>query len=48
MLAKDGAPIAAAVADACKAHGVEVRELRVEPGRLDEVFRRITTTEEAA
>lgn len=39
---KPGRQIFIAVGDALKAQGVEVRELALEPGRLDEVFRTIT------
>ncbi len=41
---EDGATIAPAVGEAIRARGVEIREFRVEPGRLDEVFRTLTTT----
>ena len=36
-------PIVAKVADLARAHGWEVTGLRVERGRLDDVFREITT-----
>lgn len=39
---KPGRSIFVAVGDALKAQGVTVRELALEPGRLDEVFRTIT------
>ena len=39
---KPGRAIFVAVSDALKAQGVAVRELALEPGRLDEVFRTIT------
>ena len=39
---KPGRSIFVAVGDALKARNVEVRELALEPGRLDEVFRTIT------
>jgi ABC-2 type transport system ATP-binding protein len=39
---KVGATIAASLGDAAKEHGWTVEELRVERGRLDEVFRRAT------
>lgn len=39
---KPGRSIFAAVSEALKAQGVVVRELALEPGRLDEVFRTIT------
>lgn len=39
---KPGRSIFVAVSDALKAQGVAVRELALEPGRLDEVFRTIT------
>lgn len=39
---KPGRQIFLAVSDALKAQGVDVRELALEPGRLDEVFRSIT------
>jgi ABC-2 type transport system ATP-binding protein len=39
---KPGRSIFVAVGDALKAQGVAVRELALEPGRLDEVFRAIT------
>ena len=44
VLAKDGASILAGVSGAAQKHGWRVRELRVDAGRLDEVFRRITQT----
>jgi ABC-2 type transport system ATP-binding protein len=37
------APVVAKVADLARAHGWEVTGLRVERGRLDDVFREITT-----
>jgi ABC-2 type transport system ATP-binding protein len=40
--AGDG-PVVAKVADLARAHGWEVTGLRVERGRLDDVFREITT-----
>ena len=39
---KPGRAIFVAVSDALKAQGITVRELALEPGRLDEVFRTIT------
>ena len=39
---KPGRSIFVAVSDALKANAVDVRELALEPGRLDEVFRSIT------
>jgi ABC-2 type transport system ATP-binding protein len=39
---KPGRSIFVAVGDALKAQGIAVRELALEPGRLDEVFRTIT------
>jgi len=39
---KPGRQIFVAVSDALKAQDVAVRELALEPGRLDEVFRTIT------
>ena len=39
---KPGRAIFVAVSDALKTQGVAVRELALEPGRLDEVFRTIT------
>ncbi|WP_300618462.1 ABC transporter ATP-binding protein [Dokdonella sp.] len=39
---KPGRSIFVAVSDALKAQGVAVRELALEPGRLDEVFRTVT------
>ena len=47
VLAKDGQPIAEQVADLVRAKGWQVKELFVEPGRLDEVFRRVTVGEGA-
>jgi hypothetical protein len=38
----DGGPVVAKVADLARAHGWEVTGLRVERGRLDDVFREIT------
>jgi ABC-2 type transport system ATP-binding protein len=38
-----GATIAAAVGERLRARGAEIREFRVERGRLDEVFRALTT-----
>ena len=38
-----GRPIVANIADLARAHGWEVTGLRVERGRLDDVFREITT-----
>jgi len=38
----DGSPVVAKVADLARAHGWEVTGLRVERGRLDDVFREIT------
>jgi ABC-2 type transport system ATP-binding protein len=44
MIFPDGdGPIVAKVADLARAHGWEVTGLRVERGRLDDVFREITT-----
>jgi ABC-2 type transport system ATP-binding protein len=40
---RDGRPIVAAVADLLRAHRWEAKTLRVERGRLDDVFRQITT-----
>ncbi|MBV8334982.1 MAG: hypothetical protein JO358_05960, partial [Alphaproteobacteria bacterium] len=40
---RDGRSIVASVADLARAFGLEVTELRVERGRLDDVFRDITT-----
>jgi ABC-2 type transport system ATP-binding protein len=40
----DGKSIVANVADLARAHGWEITGLRVERGRLDDVFREITTT----
>jgi hypothetical protein len=37
------ATIAAAVGERLRARGAEIREFRVERGRLDEVFRALTT-----
>jgi ABC-2 type transport system ATP-binding protein len=48
VLAKNGASILARVSDAAQSHGLSVRELHVEAGRLDEVFRRITQADNAA
>jgi ABC-2 type transport system ATP-binding protein len=44
MIFPDGRrPMVANVADLARAHGWEVTGLRVERGRLDDVFREITT-----
>jgi ABC-2 type transport system ATP-binding protein len=40
-----GRPIVANIADLARAHGWEVTGLRVERGRLDDVFREITTVQ---
>ena len=40
---RDGRPIVAEVSDLARAHGWKVDELTIELGRLDEVFRRLTT-----
>ena len=46
MIFPDGdGPIVAKVADLARAHGWEVTGLRVERGRLDDVFREITTVQ---
>jgi ABC-2 type transport system ATP-binding protein len=45
---RDGRPVVANVADLARAHGWEVTALRVERGRLDDVFREITTAPAAA
>jgi len=42
VLAKDGAQVAPAVSDSLREGGLAVEELRVELGRLDDVFREIT------
>jgi ABC-2 type transport system ATP-binding protein len=44
VLPLDGADIAPAVRDVLAAHSVNVVELRIERGRLDDVFRAITAT----
>jgi ABC-2 type transport system ATP-binding protein len=44
---RDGRSIVASVADLARARGWEVTELRVERGRLDDVFRDITTASPA-
>jgi ABC-2 type transport system ATP-binding protein len=43
-----GRPIATKIGEATRALGVEVDEMRVEQGHLDEVFRALTTGDEAA
>ena len=45
---RDRRPVVANVADLARAHGWEVTALRVERGRLDDVFREITTAPAAA
>jgi ABC-2 type transport system ATP-binding protein len=45
VLARDGKPIADAIAGLARAKGWAVHELFVEAGRLDEVFRRVTVGE---
>jgi ABC-2 type transport system ATP-binding protein len=47
VLSLDGKPIADQVAGLARARGWQVRELFVEAGRLDEVFRRVTVGEGA-
>jgi len=47
LLPKDGAPIVDNVASFARAKGWQVKELFVESGRLDEVFRRVTVGEGA-
>lgn len=47
VLSQDGRPIAEQVAGLARARGWQVRELFVEAGRLDEVFRRVTMGEGA-
>jgi ABC-2 type transport system ATP-binding protein len=47
-LAKSGEPIVAEVAGAVKANGLEIEEMYVERGRLDDVFRQITTSDTSA
>ena len=47
VLSRDGKPIADQVAGLARARGWQVRELFVEAGRLDEVFRRVTVGEGA-
>jgi ABC-2 type transport system ATP-binding protein len=41
-LPRDGAPLLAAVADLAQARGLKLKDLHLESGRLDEVFRSIT------
>jgi len=41
-------PIAAALLEAARSHAWPVIDLQTDPGRLDEVFRRITTTEDTS
>jgi len=48
VLPRDSRPIVGDVADLVRAHGWTVAELRVERGRLDEVFRAITAPPAAA
>jgi ABC-2 type transport system ATP-binding protein len=43
VLPRDGRPIVAEVSDLVRAHGWQIDELTIELGRLDEVFRRLTT-----
>jgi hypothetical protein len=44
VMPKDGSNIVAEVSQLARGKGWEVDELRVEPGRLDEVFRKMTMT----
>jgi len=48
LIARDGHPIAAGVSQLARDRGWELDELRTEQGRLDDVFRAITTTAEGA
>jgi ABC-2 type transport system ATP-binding protein len=48
ILPRDGKTIVSAVSDLVRTQGWEVSELHVESGRLDEVFRAITTGSEQA
>jgi ABC-2 type transport system ATP-binding protein len=43
-----GKAIFGAVVEALKANGIQVREIALEQGRLDEVFRQITTPSKVA
>ena len=45
---RPGKAIFGAVVDALKANGIQVHEIALEQGRLDEVFRQITTTAKEA
>lgn len=47
VMPKSGASIVGDVSQLARSKGWEVDELRVEPGRLDEVFRTLTTTRSA-
>jgi ABC-2 type transport system ATP-binding protein len=42
-LPRDGAPLLGALAELTAAQGIALNELHLETGRLDEVFRTITT-----
>jgi ABC-2 type transport system ATP-binding protein len=48
VLPKNGASIVTVVSDAARAQGWPISELRVEGGRLDDVFREITTHRQGA
>jgi len=45
--AKDGESIVAQVSTTLRAQGIDIDEITVESGRLDEVFRQITTQQPA-
>jgi len=47
LYSQDGRSLAVAVSHAAREHGWEIAELHVEHGRLDEVFRTITTADDA-
>jgi len=44
ILPRDGRPVVAEIADRARDRGWTITSLRVERGRLDDVFREITTT----
>jgi ABC-2 type transport system ATP-binding protein len=48
VLSKNGKPIITDVGEVLRAKGADAEEVRVEHGRLDEVFRELTTGKEAA
>ena len=45
VVPEDGREIAASVRDRLRASGIDVEQMRVEQGRLDDVFRQITTAD---